>query len=235
MIDLLLQEEFKEVLKISQISEKKPDTREKLFKNGALSLTDAELISILLRTGTSKHPLKQLSRKVLNCIDKNKTGNIEKELRKLKGMGDGKISTIIAAFELGRRYYSCNYGKITEPPAILPYLKHYASRKTEHFICVSLTGANEIINIRVVSIGTLMNALVHPREVFSDVIVDRAASVIFAHNHPSGNVEPSPEDIDLTYRLVDSASLLGIEVLDHIIFSERNNFVSLAERGIIEH
>ena len=78
-----------------------------------------------------------------------------------------------------------------------------------------------------------MNTLVHPREVFADILMDRAASVIFAHNHPSGNVEPSEEDIQLTERLLDGASILGIDVLDHIIFSERDNYVSMAERGII--
>ena len=214
--------------------EKRPDLREKLFKRGATSLSDAELLAIMLRTGTAQHSLSQLSNKVLKCIDKSENEEIMRSLRQIKGLGDSKISVILASFELGRRYHGHLYGKISEPITILPYLKHYARRKAEHFITISLTGANEIINIRVVSIGTLTNTLVHPREVFSDVILDRAAAVIFAHNHPSGNVEPSTEDIDLTYRLVDSAAILGIDVLDHIIVSERDNYVSLAERGIIE-
>lgn len=213
------------------INDKKPKLREKLFNNTALSLSDEELVSVLLRTGTSKYSLKKLSKRVLRIIDQS--DDIEKDLRKIRGIGDSKISSIIAAFELGRRYHSCIYGKINAPLAVLPYLKHYSTRKTEHFISISLTGANEIINIRVVSVGTLMNTLVHPREVFADILIDRAASVIFAHNHPSGNVEPSEEDIQLTYRLMDGASILGIEVLDHIIFSQRDNYVSLAERGII--
>ena len=214
------------------LNEKKPTLREKLFRNGVSAMSDEELISILLRTGSTKYSLKKLSKKVLRIIDR--TDDIEKDLRKIRGMGDSKISSIIAAFELGRRYHACTYGKINEPLSVLPYLKHYSTRKAEHFISISLTGANEIINIRVVSIGTLMNTLVHPREVFADILVDRAAAVIFAHNHPSGNVEPSEEDIQLTYRLVDAASILGIDVLDHIIFSQRDNYVSLAERGIVK-
>lgn len=220
---------------LCQLTEdKKPNLREKLFRKGARALSDVELLSIMLRTGTAQNSLSQLSKKVLKCVDKNVNEESMQNLRKIKGLGDSKISVILAGFELGRRYHGHSYGKINEAIAVLPYLKHYARRKTEHFIVISLTGANEIINIRVVSTGTLTNTLVHPREVFSDVILDRAAAVIFAHNHPSGNVEPSTEDIDLTYRLIDSATILGIDVLDHIIFSERENYVSLAERGIIE-
>ena len=215
----------------SLLQEKRPTLREKLFNNNVSTLSDEELVSLLLRTGTSECNLKKLSKKVLQTIDKS--GNLEKDLRRIKGMGDSKISSILAAFELGRRYNSCIYGKINKAIDILPYLKHYASRKSEHFIVTSLSGANEIINIRVVSIGTITNTIVHPREVFADVLIDRAASVIFAHNHPSANVEPSPEDIQLTYRLLDAADILGIDVLDHIIFSPRDTYVSLSERGVV--
>ncbi|MGP1438273.1 MAG: JAB domain-containing protein [Treponema sp.] len=213
-------------------NEKKPTLKEKLFRNNVASLSDEELISILLRSGSPQYSLKKLSKKVLKIIDKS--DDIEKDLRKIKGMGDSKISAIIAAFELGRRYHACIYNKIDNSLDILPYLKHYATRKTEHFISISLNGANEIINIRVVSTGTLMNTIVHPREAFADVLIDRAAVVIFAHNHPSGNVEPSIEDIQLTYKLVEVGKILGIEVIDHIIFSQRNNYTSFAEKGMIK-
>ena len=207
--------------------------QDEMLKKGARALKDEELISLLLHKKTSKSSNK-IAKNILCCVDKNKNEELEQKLRGIKGLEENKICTIMAAFELGRRYYAPSYEKINSPTAILPYLAHYAKRKTEHFISISLTGANEIINIRVVSIGTLMNTLVHPREVFADLILDRAASVIFAHNHPSGDVEPSPEDIDLTYRLLEASDILGIEVLDHIIFSQRGNYVSLAERGIIE-
>jgi len=212
---------------------KKPDLRGKLFSKGATSLTDSQLVALLLRTGSAKHPIASLSRKVLRCIDKDKNADIEKELRKIKGLGDSKISVILAAFELGRRYHGSTFGKINKPTDVLPYLKHYSTRKTEHFISISLTGAHEIINIRVVSVGTLMNTLAHPREVFADAITDRAASVIFAHNHPSGSCEPSDADLRLTHNLVDAGEILGIEVLDHIIFSPRDEYISLSEHGVI--
>jgi len=215
------------------IGNKKPDSREKLFARGASSLSDLQLVALLLRTGSPKHPIASLSKKVLRCIDKSKNEDMEKELRKIKGLGDSKISVILAAFELGRRYHGSTYGKINKPTDVLPYLKHYSTRKVEHFISISLTGANEIINIRVVSVGTLMNTLAHPREVFADIITDRAASVIFAHNHPSGSCEPSDADLRLTYNLVDAGDILGIEVLDHIIFSPRDEYTSLSEQGII--
>ena len=210
-----------------------PSLQEEMFKKGARALKDEELLSLLLYKNTCRSSSK-LAKNILRCVDKNKNEELEQKIRNIKGLEESKICTILAAFELGRRYYAPSYEKINSPTAILPYLAHYAGRKTEHFISISLTGANEIINIRVVSIGTLMNTLVHPREVFADLILDRAASAIFAHNHPSGNVEPSDEDIDLTYRLLEASDLLGIEVLDHIIFSQRGNYVSLAERGIIE-
>jgi hypothetical protein len=233
-MDSILACQLQEILNKSKsvLDERNPTPREKLFSTTVKTLSDLELISILLRTGTQEFSLKKLSKKVLDIIDHS--DDLEKDLRKIKGMGDSKISSIIAAFELGRRYHACKYGKIDRPLAILPYLKHYASRNSEHFIVTSLTGANEIINMRVVSIGTLMNTIVHPREVFADVLIDRAASVILAHNHPSGNVEPSKEDIQMTYRLVDAGSILGIEVLDHIIFSQKDNYVSLAERGYVK-
>ena len=129
----------------SLLQEKRPTLREKLFNNNVSTLSDEELVSLLLRTGTSECNLKKLSKKVLQTIDKS--DNLEKDLRRIKGMGDSKISSILAAFELGRRYNSCIYGKINKAIDILPYLKHYASRKSEHFIVTSLSGANEIINI----------------------------------------------------------------------------------------
>ena len=215
------------------IGNKKPDLREKLFAQGVQSLSDSQLVALLLRCGSANQSLSSLSKKVLRCIDKDKNRDIEKELRKIKGLGDSKISVVLAAFELGRRYHGATFGKINKPTDVLPYLRHYASRKVEHFISISLSGANEIINIRVVSVGTLTNTLAHPREVFADVITDRAASVIFAHNHPSGNCDPSDADLRLTYNLVDAGDILGIEVLDHIIFSPRNEYTSLSEQGII--
>jgi DNA repair protein RadC len=115
---------------------------------------------------------------------------------------------------------------------VLPLIRHFADRKQEHFICVSLNGANEIIATRVVSVGLVNKTQVHPREVFADPITDRASAVIVAHNHPSGSLEPSKEDIDITARLKSAGEILGIRLLDHVIFNSKG-YYSFLEKGLI--
>ena len=122
--------------------------------------------------------------------------------------------------------------KIRLAADLVPYLLQYTLKKKEHFISVTLNGANEIISIRCVSIGIIDAAHVHPREVFADAISDRASSIIVAHNHPSGELTPSKADLEVTKRLSDSGKLLGIKLLDHIIISSRG-FLSLRESGEI--
>jgi len=109
-------------------------------------------------------------------------------------------------------------------------VRHYADRKQEHFLCASINGANEILNIRVVSIGLIDRTPVHPREVFADVLSDRASAIIVAHNHPSGDLEPSASDVDVTNQLKAAGSVVGITLLDHIIFN-RSSYFSFLEAG----
>jgi len=215
------------------MGKKTPDVRRKILERGEDALSNTELMAILLGRPSKTNSIASLSHKALRCIDKNKHANLLQELKQVKGLASSKIAIIAAALELGKRYYGTTYEKITTPTDVLPYLKQYENKKVEHFISISLSGAHEIINIRVVSVGTLMRTLAHPREVFADIITDRAASVIFAHNHPSGNCEPSDADLSLTHNLVDAGDILGIEVLDHIIFARRGEYLSLAESGII--
>jgi DNA repair protein RadC len=111
-------------------------------------------------------------------------------------------------------------------------IQHYADRKQEHFLCVSLNGFNEVMAVRVISVGLVNKTHVHPREVFSDPITDRASAVIVAHNHPSGRVEPSKEDIEITRQLKSAGEILGIKLLDHIIFN-RTSYYSLLEKNEI--
>ncbi|MBU2034544.1 MAG: JAB domain-containing protein, partial [Candidatus Omnitrophica bacterium] len=118
-----------------------------------------------------------------------------------------------------------------KPSDVVPLLRHYADRKQEHFLCVSLNGANEILNTRVVTIGLADRSHVHPREVFADVLVDRASAIILAHNHPAGSLDPSEEDIAVTKQIAQAGKILGIVVLDHIIFNQRE-YLSFVERGI---
>lgn len=215
----------------SMNTKQKPDIRERLLDYGAERLSDTELLAVLLHTGTAHKPVTQLAEEIIRYIDTRKTHSIEAALRSVSGIGQAKLATVLAAFELGRRYYGVGTEKIRHPSDIVPFLRHYSVRKQEQFICASLNGAHEISAIRVVSVGTLTHTLVHPREVFADPLADRAASVILAHNHPSGSLEPSREDLDLTKRLGQAGNLLGINVLDHIILTPNGKYLSFVEAG----
>jgi len=194
--------------------------REKLLISGAQNLSDKELISILLGKGVKGKNLFSLSEEVLNQLDLLNYEVNETLLMKISGLGKAKIASIAAAIEFSRRILCPKSKRIKSSSDIYPYIQHFADRKQEVFVCASLNGANEIIAIRVVSIGLINKTLVHPREVFADPISDRASAVIVCHNHPSGNLEPSDEDKEITRRLKDASSVLGIPLLDHIIFSE---------------
>ena len=216
---------------IRQNVREKPDIRERLLAHGAEQLSDVDLLAVLLHTGIANKPVTKLAEEIIRHIDTRKTESIEAALKTINGIGAAKLSTILAAFELGRRYYGVGGEKVRHPSDIVPFLRHYSVRKQEQFICVSLNGAHEILAIRVVSVGTLTHTLVHPREVFADPLADRAASLILAHNHPSGSLEPSVEDLNLTKRLCEAGRLLGIEVLDHIILSPNGEYMSFIEAG----
>lgn len=206
--------------------------REKAIKYGIQNLSDRELISILLGSGSRNNPVEKLATKILLLIDKT-NGEVSTEgLRKIKGIGNAKATLISAAMEFSRRRLSHSITKVTYPTDILPAVRHYVTRAQEYFITISLNGAHEIIKTRVVSIGILNRTLIHPREVFSDALKDRAASIILTHNHPSGNLDPSIEDKEVTTRLIEAGELLGIKVLDHIIFSSKSYF-SFTENSLI--
>jgi DNA repair protein RadC len=152
------------------------------------------------------------------------------------GIGPSKAAQIMACFELGRRYCgpadSCI--KVTKPQDILllPLIAEMRDKRQEHFICITLNGAGEVLDSRIITVGLLNHSLVHPREVFADAITDRAASVICVHNHPSGSLDPSPQDIAITTQLKEAGSLLGIQLIDHIIVT-KNGHLSLRERGLL--
>ena len=209
----------------------KPDIRERLLAYGAERLSDTDLLAVLLHTGIANKPVTKLAEEIVRHIDTRKTESIEAALKNIHGIGNAKLSTILAAFELGRRYYGVGGEKIRHPSNIVPFLRHYSIRKQEQFICASLNGAHEILAIRVVSVGTLTRTLVHPREVFADPLADRAAAVILAHNHPSGDLDASAEDLNLTKQLCEAGRLLGIDVLDHIILSPNGEYMSFIEAG----
>lgn len=206
--------------------------REKAIKFGIKHLSDRELLSILLGSGSRETPIKQLAAKILLVIDKTNGEATADDLMQVKGVGLAKATLIGASMEFSRRRLNPSIKKIAYPTDILPSVRHYITRAQEYFIVISLNGAHEIIKTRVISIGILNRTLIHPREVFSDALKDRAASLVLTHNHPSGNLEPSMEDIEVTKRLIDAGELLGIKILDHIIFSD-NNYYSFTENSLM--
>ena len=210
----------------------KPQAREILLAEGAQSLSTQELIMVLLGFGSQDVPVRQLSGKVLRVLQTAGDENLTEKLLNTRGIGAGKACIIAAAIELGKRLNSAKGIKINSPTDVLPLLRHYTLEKQEHFLCVSLNGAQEVMNIRTVSVGILNQTLIHPREVFAEPLKERAAAVILSHNHPSGNADPSDKDIDITHRLLKVSELLGIHLLDHIIITVSDYF-SFVENGLV--
>ena len=206
--------------------------REKLLRKGCEALSDLELIAILLGKGTEKHDVMYVANRVMRVLDATSSKPDLTELQKIEGVGPAKATLIDAALEFARRRIRPEGVKISFPPDVLPLIRHYADRKQEHFICVSLNGANEVINSRIVSVGLVNKTQVHPREVFADPITDRASAIIVAHNHPSGELKPSREDMDITLQLKTAGETIGIRLLDHIIFNHKG-YYSFLENGEI--
>jgi DNA repair protein RadC len=213
--------------KIKDLS-KNERPREKLLANGSAHLADEELLALLLGKGTTKCDVLALAKKMIPVIDE-KGGKLSiDDLTAFAGVGPAKAAIITAAFEFVRRRIKPEGLKLKFPADILPLIQHYGDRKQEHFLCVSVNGAREVMNVRVVTIGLVNKSHVHPREVFADVIAERASAVIIAHNHPNGELYPSKEDIAITKRIKDAANILSINLLDHIIFNTKN-YYSFAE------
>jgi DNA repair protein RadC len=204
--------------------------REKLLRKGAAALSDRELLAVLLGKGTPGMDVMTLASKLSRLIDEKGLDVKAEDLSQFAGVGDAKATLILAAIEFARRRIKPEGAKIVTPADLMPHVRHYADRKQEHFLCASINGANEILNIRVVSIGLIDRSPVHPREVFADALSDRASAVIVAHNHPSGGVKPSQSDINITAQLKAAGEVVGIELLDHIIFN-RTGYFSFLEDG----
>jgi len=204
--------------------------REKLIAKGEAALSDAELLAILLGSGTKRLGVLDLSVKILNAVEGTLASTDVNGLLKIHGVGKAKACQLVAAMELGRRHLLQKRTVIRDAEDALPYLSGIRNEKQEHFVCLSLNGANEVLATRVVTVGLLDSNQVHPREVYADPITDRAASILCAHNHPSGTLEPSPEDVAITRRLVKAGEVLGIRVLDHLIVT-KEGFVSLKQMG----
>jgi DNA repair protein RadC len=198
--------------------------REKLQEKGPKALSDKELLAILLGSGTQTHDVLTLAGKILKVLDDTSANPTLEQLQSIDGIGPAKATTILAALEFARRRIRPEGFKIGLPPDVLPLIQHMADRKQEHFLCISLNGAYEVIAVRTVSVGLVNKTQVHPREVFADPLTDRATAIVVAHNHPTGNLTPSKDDIAITRQLKSAGETLGIRLLDHIIFSHKGYY-----------
>ncbi len=210
-------------MKIKEIAlDQRP--RERLKANGVESLSDSELLAILLQNGTFGENVIDMSNRLISSFGLEKLNSLSlKEIMKIKGIGPAKASKLLASFELSKRV---NSGKICEKVVknssdiAKYYMEKLKDKKKEYFIAVFLDSKNKIIKDEVISIGTLNSSLVHPREVFKEAIKNSANSIILVHNHPSGDCEPSNEDIKITQKLTDASNMLNIQFLDHIILGD---------------
>ncbi len=210
--------------------------REKIENRGAGSLADHELIAAILGKGTPNRDVLEISQEVAGMLKRNDLPKYD-ELTGIEGIGQSKACILLACFEIARRYGTPEEEparRINSPVDILniPDVRELKTKKQEYFLTVTLNGASEVIKSRIITMGLLNHSLIHPREVFADAIADRAATIICVHNHPSGNLEPSSQDIQITRQLANAGEILGIKVLDHIIIS-KNGILSLRESGYL--
>lgn len=201
--------------------------REKLQKSGPGSLTDLELLCLLIGSGNKQVSARDIAKRLLALLRTKGASISYDELISIKGMGAAKTSEIVALFELGKRYLiPPDTPIISSTEDAVQQLGSIRNKRQEHFAVLTLDGANRLINNTIVFQGTLNQSLIHPREIFAKAIEDRAASIIVAHNHPSGNAEPSEKDINITNNLKEIGNLLGIQVLEHIIVT-KNSYASI--------
>lgn len=208
--------------------------REKLEKYGPEKLSNSELLAILLRTGSKGINVVELANKILKKFSGDGLSKAAiKELKNTFGLGVAKACEIIACFELGRRLLQNKQASlILSPKDVWKELKDIRDNKKEHFVAFFLDARNQEIKRETISIGSLNANLVHPREVFEPAVRNLAAQIILAHNHPSGDPEPSEDDLEITKRLVESGKILGIEVMNHVIVT-KNSYFSFKDKNIL--
>jgi DNA repair protein RadC len=207
--------------------------RERFKRLGAEALSTAELLAIILRTGYRGENVVSLSQRILSLYPLEKLSELSlKELCSIKGVGEAKALQILAIFSLANRKTFSKLKKISSAKNVFEYFAEVRELKQEHFYCLHLNSKNEIISSKLIAIGTLNSVIIHPREVFKEAIKESAQSIILVHNHPSGDVTPSLQDKEITSKLEKASSLVGIELLDHVIVSKEKWF-SFEDEGII--
>ncbi len=201
-------------------------------EKGPAALTDEELVAAILGMGTAGIDVRTMAKQVAGLIREYREGLTLDHLLSVPGMGLAKGAQILSAFELARRHLLKEPVKIECAKDVLPLVADIAAKPQEHFVCISLNGANEVIEKRIVTIGLLDKSPIHPREIFADVIADRAAAVILVHNHPSGDSQPSEADRRTHAQLTEAARILGLRILDNLIVTRKGHF-SFQEAGLI--
>ena len=212
--------------------------RERFIRQGSNSVSNQELLAILLRTGTREESVLMLANRILMYFEKIqqlKYATLE-ELMSVKGVGEAKAVQLLAAIELGKRItlkeHDSRYTIRSPEDAAKLLIPEMSSLQQEHFVTLFLNTKNQVIHKQTIFIGSLNASIVHPREIFREAVKRSAACILCAHNHPSGSTAPSSEDIDVTNRLLEAGEIIGIELVDHIIIGE-DSFLSLKERGYL--
>lgn len=209
--------------------------REKLFRYGVSRLKDEELLAIIFSVGKKNDDVLSLAQKVLHKIPEEKLQNLSlNNLKELDWLGKVKQCQLLALVELGRRWFGEKKKKlILQPKDIWEELRDYRDKKKEYFFVYYLDSRNSEIKKELISIGTLNQSIAHPREIFEPALRYLAAQIVLVHNHPSGDVEPSEEDLALTKKLIAASELLGIEIIDHVIIA-KDGYFSFAENKLIK-
>jgi len=202
--------------------------REKLQAKSAAALSDFELLQALIGSGNKQADVGKIAQNTLKLMQEFGADITYKQLQQVTGMGPARITEILAALELSRRFLIDSEQPIIDSPEkAVEQLADIRDKKQEHFVVMTLDGANRLIAKRIITIGTLTSSLVHPREVFADAITDRAASIIVAHNHPSGNPVASQDDINVSIRFQKVGEILGINMIDHLVVT-KDGFVRVS-------
>lgn len=208
--------------------------RERLQSVGAVGLADAELLALVLGSGSRGEDVLALASRLLGETGaEGLRARSYETLRAERGFGAARAARVVAALELGRRAHDGDRSPVLRTPEeVYAATREYALEKREHFLTVLLNARNRLIRKELISIGTLNGSLVHPREVYRTAITESAASLILVHNHPSDDPQPSADDLDITARLARAGEILGIELLDHVIIC-RSGFLSFRQERLI--
>lgn len=212
--------------------------RERLINYGAENLSDEELLAIILKTGYKDMSVKNLASYILSVlkgIENFKNINYH-EIKNIKGIGEAKACTLVALSEIckrmDRKVISLNSVKLNTPKKIFEFYKNKVNALQEQFYCIYLDASKKVIEDKLLFMGTVNYSLVHPRDIFKRAYMLNASSIICVHNHPSGEVRPSLEDINLTNKIKEIGLLMGIKLIDHIIIGD-DKYYSFLENGKI--